>query len=69
MGCARHSVLVLGTHGVIVWDDTIRQEYNPGYQLLQQSGFRRLDFHGLARVVPTASCTSIFYRVENCLGI
>jgi methyltransferase family protein len=67
--CARHSLPALGTHGVIVWDDTQREEYEPGFDLLRQAGFRRLDFHGLAPIMPGVSCTSIFYRVENCLGI
>ena len=69
VSCARNSLLVLATRGVIVWDDTHRQEYEPGYELLRQAGFRRLDFHGLAPIMPNASCTSIFYRVENCLAI
>ena len=69
VNCAQNSVSVLGTHGVIVWDDTYRQEYEPGYESLRQAGFRRLDFHGLAPIMPNTSCTSIFYRDENCLGI
>ena len=38
-------------------------------QVLVNSGFKRLDFFGPAPGSFRATCTTIFYKSDNCLGI
>lgn len=67
--CSRNAVLVLNPGGVIVWDDSEREQYQDAFRYLEGEGFRRLDFWGLAPGVSYERCTSVFYRSDNCLGI
>lgn len=68
--CAKNSIPALKRDGVIIFDDTDREQYNEAYQYLQAAGFRRLDFKGLIpSLLDKKGCTSIFYRAENCFGL
>jgi len=67
--CARNAVDCLTPDGIIIWDNTSRVNYQPGMAFLQEQGFRRIDFWGMAPIVGELSCTSIFYRSGNCLNI
>jgi hypothetical protein len=67
--CSQFAVDALSPSGVILWDDSQRSYYEPGYRALHQRGFRRLDFSGLRPTVNEKTTTSIFYRDGNCLGI
>jgi len=67
--CARKSVEALRQGGVILWDDSQREEYLEGQQFLHEQGFKRLDFFGAGPMSAHASCTTLFYKDENCLGI
>jgi hypothetical protein len=67
--CARACLPGLRPTGVIVWDNSDRARYEPGYDRLKQEGFRRLDFSGPGPVNFTPWMTSVFYRDQNCLGI
>lgn len=67
--CAQHAVKALAPEGVIMWDNSERKKYGPGFHFLQERGFRRLEFIGLSPGVNEKSETSIFYRPGNCLGI
>lgn len=67
--CLKYSLGKLTVYGVIVFDNTDRDDYSPSYILLGKSGFKRIDFTGMAPIINTNSCTSIFYRENNCLGI
>jgi hypothetical protein len=67
--CAVNSLAALASDGVIIWDDSWRTRYEPGFRALAQQGFRRLDFTGLGPISPERGKTSVFYRHENCLGI
>lgn len=69
--CARACQNTLKDDGVIVWDNTDReQEYAEGFRHLREVGFRRLDFEGLG---PLGGCgwrTTVFYKPHaNCLWI
>jgi hypothetical protein len=56
--------------GVIVVDNLeYEQPFAPAVQLLRDAGWRELPFWGLAPGELRESCTSIFYRPGNCLGI
>jgi hypothetical protein len=67
--CAQTSLNYLSPSGVIVLDNSNRPAYQPIYDLLTGSGFRYLDFFGLAPGHRKANCTTVFYRDSNCLGI
>lgn len=69
VGCARNGLGSLRAGGVIVWDNSDRDRYLPGYIVLQEAGFRRLDFWGMGPLSTRRWCTSIFYRDGNCFGI
>ncbi|WP_049760003.1 glycosyltransferase family protein [Maridesulfovibrio salexigens] len=70
VNCAYNSLSSLSPSGVIVFDNTDRLEYMPGRQFIKDAGFKELRLTGLASMVlNVGSCTSIFYRDDNCLGI
>jgi hypothetical protein len=53
----------------MIWDDTERDRYEPGFAALTRGGFRRVDFIGLGPVTRNRQCTSVFYRSDNRLGL
>jgi len=55
--------------GVVVFDDTERDDYNVSFKLLKEKGFKRLDFRGMRGITSIINTTSIFYRSNNCLSI
>ena len=67
--CIEHSLAALKSDGVYVCDNTDEIGDRPGYDLLHQAGFKRLDFWGVGPQLPLEWCTSIFYRPNNILGI
>jgi hypothetical protein len=67
--CARNCVPALTAGGVILWDNTDREYYRPGFNYLRAEGFRRVDFSGLGPMVAFECMTSLFYRDGNCLGL
>lgn len=69
VACARNSLAALKAQGVVVWDNSDRDEYQPGYAFLVENGFRRIDFSGMGPINVYGWSTSIFYRDENCLGL
>ena len=67
--CAPHAVNGLKPSGVIVWDDTYREEYRPGIDHLLGNGFRQVEFVGLIPMFNQKSETSVFYRDGNVFGL
>lgn len=67
--CLRRAPQVLTSGGVIIVDNSERPEYREAIDALRARGFRRVDFWGLVPAVCWKSCTSIFYRDGNCLGL
>jgi hypothetical protein len=67
--CARNAIHALKSTGVIVWDNSDRDYYQPGFDFLAANGFRRVDFFGMSPIVPFECSTAILYRNENCLGL
>lgn len=54
--------------GLIVFDNSDRDVYQPGFDLLEYSGYRRIDFSGLGPINPYPWCTSVFYKPTQFLG-
>jgi SAM-dependent methyltransferase len=67
--CCINNVDALKPSGVVIIDDTERDEYDKATAFLKEKGFKRLDFWGTAPTVYYLKCTTIFYRDDNCLGI
>ncbi len=69
VACARYAPIALTHDGVIIWDNSDREDYQPGFEHLRTTGFRRLDFWGLGPINTYGWCTSVFYRADNVLGL
>ena len=67
--CVYESVNALTEKGVIIFDNSERSDYIESINFLLSNGFRRIDFWGMCPVTPINSCTSVFYKEKNCLGI
>lgn len=67
--CAKRCLPALKERGVIVWDNSEREEFREGLEFLSAHDFRQLTFEGLGPVNPYVWRTSILYRRDNCLGI
>ncbi len=59
----------LSERGVIILDDSERDEYQSTINEILKSGFKKIDFWGMAPGVTFNKCTSIFYKSINCMGI
>lgn len=69
VNCAKNAILGLKSDGVVIWDNSDREEYREGYDFLLENGFRRVDFSGMGPINANGWTTSVFYRPDNCLGI
>lgn len=67
--CAMNSISSLSHDGVILWDNTDELADRAGHVFMEEAGFKRLDFFGFGPLMVRESCTTIFYRPVNCLGI
>lgn len=67
--CGKSSVSSLNPGGVILWDNTDEVADRAGHLFMATAGFKRLDFFGFGPLMVGESCTTIFYRPENCLDI
>jgi hypothetical protein len=67
VACATNCISSLKDRGIIIWDNTDRDYYTIGYDLLRTHGFRRVDFIGMTPINLFECSTSIFYRDDNCL--
>lgn len=66
--CIGPTLQALSNQGVIIWDDFHRLDETE-YRLLLEENFSVLRFHGLRALGADYTCTAVFYRDENCLGI
>jgi FkbM family methyltransferase len=48
--------------GFIIFDNADRDFYQPAFTMLEEAGYRRLDFWGLGPINPYEWCTSVFYQ-------
>ncbi len=69
VNCVKNGLASLHHDGVLIWDNSDREEYQEGFDLLKEKGFKSLDFWGMGALATRRWCTSIFYRQENCLNI
>lgn len=69
VACTKAAVKHLTKDGVLILDNSEREAYQEAKDFMQQQGFRRIDFVGMAPIVGHETCTTLFYRAENCLEI
>ena len=69
INCLKNAPVALCDDGVIILDNSDREEYKEGTEFLRNRGYNRLDFHGIGPINAYSWCTSIFYRASNCLEI
>ena len=63
------SIREIKDNGILILDDSEREEYKKGIECLKNVGFRLIDFWGIAPGTFFNKCTTIFYRDKNCIGI
>jgi precorrin-6B methylase 2 len=69
VNCIRQSLNALSAGGVIVLDDTHRENYRESFEHAKTKGFSALTIEGFKPKGVGAYKTTIFYRRDNCIGI
>lgn len=67
--CLINSINKLSENGVIILDDSERNEYEQGKDFLLNNNFNSIEFWGIAPTVLFKKCTTLFYKSNNCLGV
>ena len=67
--CMYEAIKYLKDDGVIVLDDSYRDEYKEGIEFLKLNNFKQIPFFSIVPGYLSKSCTSIFYKKNNCLDI
>ena len=67
--CLYESINHLKDSGVIILDDSERDEYEKGVKLLSENSFKKIDFWGMSAGYLFTKATTIFYKNSNCLAI
>ncbi len=68
--CAINSLEKLKENGIIIWDNTDRDEYRDGYAYLKEQGFKKLELSSVIYGAPgVEDYTSVFYREDNILEL
>lgn len=66
--CALHATANIKLTGVIVWDDSVRMEYNEGFNALTSMGFKRLDFLGSLQLLSNHLAPQFFTELKIALA-
>jgi len=66
--CAYHCEHKLKSTGIIIFDNSDREENNRAIRFLMERGFKRIDFYGLVASQRYKSCTSIFFKDATVLS-
>jgi hypothetical protein len=67
--CCIEAMNFLTDSGVILLDDSEREDYKGGIESLMKKGFKRIDFWGISAGFLYKKATTIFYRNNNSLQI
>jgi len=67
--CLMQAPAALTDKGVIILDDSHRDQYAQAIGFLANQGFRKLDFEGIKPGSIRGYRTTVFYRADNCLSI
>ena len=69
VNCIKNVLNSLKENGIIVLDDSEREQYNEGIEYLLDKNFKKIDFWGISPGAFFNKCTTIFYKNENCIGL
>ncbi|GAB2696058.1 hypothetical protein GCM10027037_19900 [Mucilaginibacter koreensis] len=69
VNCCKQAVEALSDTGVVVLDDSERENYKEGINFLLSQGFKQLPFTGISPGLFYEKATSVFYKPNNCLDI
>lgn len=69
VNCMKNAIRSIKDNGVIVLDDSERQQYKDGIDFLLNHNFKKIDFWGISPGLFYKKNTTIFYKKNNCLGI
>ena len=69
VNCIKNSINSISESGVIILDDSEREQYSDGISFLLKEGFKKVDFWGISPGLFYKKNTTIFYKHNNCLGI
>ena len=69
VNCAKIALDYLKENGIIIFDNSDVQDYEPGLNFLKEKSFKQIEFIGMSPITPHKTETSIFYGNKNCLGI
>jgi len=69
VNCCKFGIEGLTPTGVIVLDDSERENYNEARTFLKQQGFKEISFSGISPGLFYEKSTSVFYKANNCLEI
>ena len=69
INCCKHSVEALSENGVLILDDSERENYEGARTFLKTQGFKELSFSGISPGLFYNKATSVFYKADNCLDI
>jgi len=67
--CTAFAVEYLTEDGVLILDNSERDWYQPAKDLMTSKGYKSIDFRGMLPIVGHESCSTVFYKDGNCLGI
>ncbi len=69
VACFKASIEALSPHGVLILDDSDREEYQTAFSYAQEMGFKNLRISGLKPFSFLREESTFFYREDNCLGL
>lgn len=68
--CVQNAVFQLKENGLIILDDSEREEYRSGCNFMKEKGFRQLELSSIGYGSPgVQQFTSVFYRSNNFCGL
>ncbi len=69
VNCMKNAIYSIKENGVIVLDDSEREQYRKGIDFLLNNDFKKIDFWGISPGLFYKKNTTVFYKNNNCLGI
>ncbi len=67
--CIKQALEYLNNEGVIMLDNSERENYRKIFEMMKELKWKWLTFSGIGPFRTSSSSTTIFYRNNNCLGI
>jgi hypothetical protein len=69
VNCTLNSLQSLSDDGILILDDSDREEYDLIPKTLHKAGFKQIDFWGISPGYLNRKATTVYYREKNCLCI